>query len=909
MTSRNNQFPVRLSVLAVQSALVAMAMVSAAHAQGIPTVEELTKPSSTVEIGVTYTKPSNSENRNANGLVNNTNGNDTSFKFGEYNGLYKKGATAIGNFDIRGGGAYDSTDPTRWRVRGTDLGLETRNLQGEYGQQGRFRLSIGYDELLRNRSDTYMTPYLGAGSNTLTLPSNWIKPIVPQASGTATTNTSTGQNFRALDPVNGTAPGLASGVVVPATAATLATLANIRTVDLADFHNVDLSTKRKKTDLGFSYEIDGRWGVSASARHETKEGLKPLSVVTSQVSEYGTTLADPIQQTTNQYNLGLNYKADQTFFSLDYYASIFKNDVQSVTWNDTSDPTKTATIAGAPSNQFHQLSATGGYDISPTTRFVANASYARNTQDEAFVTAGQNAQFPLGFPGTSLHGVVVSKAVNLKLTAKPMKDLGLAVNYKFDDRDNQTPVNTYFFQDANETKSGTNAFIAGQGSNLNMYANRAYSKKVNQIDVDADYKVAKGQSVKIGADAQKIDRGCTGSWINCADAPTAKEYTLRADWKAKYSDSLDARVGYAHSRRDVNYDENAFLALVPYANAVPTLGAGAGATSSAYQYMLTNGLTGFGPNLGYAATTGQANIFTPSNNIVPQALYGSRNNINELIGMRRFNMADRNRDKLRAMVNWQANDKLSLQAGVDWANDDYSHSVFGLQSAKGGALNLEGSLQVDDSFSTSLFYTFEDRRSKAAGDAYGSNNNGLAANSFVGNAANTNVSPVACYATIGGKNANAKTDPCLAWTNEMRDQVDTLGFTFKKKGLFSPKFDLTGSIAYSRARTDISVTGGSYVNNPLAAAGAQPGGVGAYYISASNFPTVTTETWELALNGRWEIDRKSALRMRYTYAHMKAVDWMYDGQQFGTGTNYMPTNEQAPNYKVQTFGVSYLYTF
>jgi hypothetical protein len=36
---------------------------------------------------------------------------------------------------------------------------------------------------------------------------------------------------------------------------------------------------------------------------------------------------------------------------------------------------------------------------------------------------------------------------------------------------------------------------------------------------------------------------------------------------------------------------------------------------------------------------------------------------------------------------------------------------------------------------------------------------------------------------------------------------------------------------------------------------------------------------------------------------------MYDGQQFGTGTNYMPTNEQAPNYKVQTFGVSYLYTF
>ena len=99
------------------------------------------------------------------------------------------------------------------------------------------------------------------------------------------------------------------------------------------------------------------------------------------------------------------------------------------------------------------------------------------------------------------------------------------------------------------------------------------------------------------------------------------------------------------------------------------------------------------------------------------------------------------------------------------------------------------------------------------------------------------------------------------------------------------------------------------MSNPLAAAGAQPGGLAYYYLAASALPTVITDTVELSLGGRYQIDKKSAVRVRYTYSHMHDVDWSYAGMQFGTGTNYMPTNEQAPNYTVQTFGLSYIYTF
>ncbi len=905
-------FPVRLSVAAVRSALVVMALttVSALHAEDA-TVAELTQPSSSVEVGAMVVSPTNNENRN--NVVPNTNGSNTSYKFGEYNGLQKQGTTGILNFDLRGGGSYDSGDATRYRITGTDLGLETRNLSADFGKQGSFRVNLGYDELLRNRSDTYMTPYLGEGGNSFTLPSFWQKPIVPQAAGTATTNTSTATNIRALDPANGTANGLVNGIVVAPTAASLGTLANIRTADLAAFHDVNLYTKRSATNAGASIEIDNHWNIKASIKRETKTGYKPLSVVTSQVSEYATTLADPISQTTDQYNVSLNYRGASSFFTAEYYGSVFSNDVKSVTWTDISDPTKSATIAAAPSNQFHQINLTGGYSFTPTTKLVVHASTARNTQDDAFVTSGQNAQFPLGLPLQSLGGLVITHAFDAKLTSKPTADLGLTANYKYENRDNQTPVQTYFFQDANEAKSGVNAFLAGQGSNLNMYNNRSYSKKLNQLNLDADYKLSRAQALKFGFDYQTIDRSCDGAWINCADAPTTKEGTLRAQWRGSFSDDVTAKLLYARSQRTVNYDENAFLALTPYANVIPTLGAGAGATQSAYTFMTANGLTGFGPmaRLPATALTGNAAIYIPNNNIVPQALYGSRNNINELIGMRRFNMADRNRDKVRTSLNWQATEAFSFQASFDYDNDNYQNSLYGLLSAKGGTLNLEGTYDVGDDFSTALFYTGEDRTSNNAGDAYGSNAPLTATNVFVGNAGNTNITPVVCYATIAGKVQNAKVDPCLQWTNQMHDRVDSLGWTFKKKGMLAGKLDLTAAVILTRARTDISVSGGSYIANPLAAnaAAAQPGGIANYYIAASAFPTITTDTSELRITGRYAVDKKSAIRLSYGYAQTKAVDWSYDGYQFGTGTNYMPTNEQAPNYTVQTLGVSYIFTF
>jgi MtrB/PioB family decaheme-associated outer membrane protein len=887
MKTKQERFAIRASVAAVQAALVAVAAMAAAQAaESNDAARQLTQPTNQVEAGVGYVS-------------------QDSFKFGEYNGLFNKGFYGIFNFDVRGGGTYDSNDPTRWRITGTDLGLDTRDVSAEFGQQGKFKINFGYDELRRNRSDTYQTPYQGAGSDTLTLPSNWVKPFVPQVNGSNI-------NFRSLSPTTGLASSNVGGVVTPPTAAQQAIVNNIIANDVPAFHDVDLDTKRTTYDGGFLYNIDPHWDFKVSAQHQKKEGLMPLGAVSSQVSEFATILPYPIDQSTDQYNASLTYTDQKAFLQFAYYGSIFKNDISSVTWQDANDPTKTATISAAPSNDFHQFLLTGGYNFSPTTKLVMNASYARNTQNDAFVTAGQNNQFPLGLPASSLNGLVVSTAFNAKFTTKPIKGMNLIAGYKYDDRDNRTSVNTYVFQDANEARAAAaspfNAALGlapnTLGSNINIYANRPYSKKINQFNLDADYAVAKGQTILAGYEYQQIDRKCDGSWINCADAPRTRENTLKAEWRANMIENVSSRLAYAYSERRVNYDENAFLALVPMANFVPA----GGATISALQYLQQTGLTGFGPVAGFPSTplTGNAAIFSPNNNILPQALYGSRNNINEEVGMRRFNMADRNRNKLRASINWDATDRLSLQGSLDYNKDDYDNSVYGLKNAKTSAVNLEASFAVSEDFSAQAFYTYEDIQSQSAGISYGSNSNAA----FVGQAGNSIVSG-GCFSTVLDKNENAKIDPCLNWGTDMRDKVDTFGAAFKYRNLMGGRLDLAGELLYTHARTDIGVAGGSYANNPFALASPAPAlgaGVPAvFFIPAANMPTATNKTIEVHLGGQYAIDKASAVRVLYWYQHLKSNDYIYDGMQFGTLTNVMPTNEQPFNYNVHVVGITYVY--
>lgn len=831
----------------------------------------------------------------------------SSYKFGEYNGLENSGPFGLGNFDLRGGAAYNSNSAWRWQMRGTDLGLETRSLSGEFSKQGKFRFFAAYSELRANRSDTFETPYAGAGTNKFTLPSNWQAPAVAQRGS--------GLNFRVLDPVAGSGSYYSSaGVLTAPTTAQLAANSGLRGADLPAFHGVYLSTKRTRLDTGFSFNVSDKLEIPVSYSYEHKSGLKAMGAVSSQVSENSVILPIPIDFDTSQANAAVNYRFRQLLLSAAYYGSYFMDNISSYTYQDVANPAKLATLATAPSNQFTQFTFLGSEKFRHEMKLVVTGSYGRNTQNDAFLppSTAQNGQLAFGLPTPSLHGLVVSSLAHAKFTAKPGKRWNVIADYRYADRDNQTPVNTYYFQDANESKSGVSPFAgrygnpATLGSNTNIYANRPYSEKTNHAEGEAEYALQSKQWFAAIYSWEQVNRSCPGSWIDCSDARLTNEHTIGLNWHRTSAGRLTGRASYDLSWRRGDYNEDAFLALVPMANQIPS----GGASQSLNSFLKSNGLTGFGPIAGLPATplTGDAAIYAPLNNAVPQSLYGSRNAINELVGLRRYTVADRNREKVFADLDWQATEKVSLHGNGEISADDYVHTAYGVRKDLFWEASLDAGYAPSETLDIDLYYTYDDRHVQTRGDAYGSNST----TSSVGQAANTAISG-GCFSTVAARNAVAKIDPCLSYAKTDRNKYDTLSLTVSKRALLSGNLQLDGQVLYNRGRTFTTVSGGSYVNNPLALAAPAPplppGTPAVFYIAAQSYPVVRDDEVTVKSTAQYAIQKHFTAKAFYLFQKMMSSDWAYLGMQYGTGTNFLPSNEQAPNYAISAGGLSLVYTF
>ena len=173
---------------------------------------------------------------------------DDSFKFGEYTGLVDEGAYFIGNADAR----YRGEDAGYMDLLIRDLGLDMRSIGIEGGKQGKYKLFLRYDEIPHYISDSAVTPYLGNGSDLLTLPPGWVR--APTTAGMTELATSLRQ--------------------------------------------VDLKTKRQRVDVGMAYTPTSKWQYKLKYRHEEKDGqiatagafffdaaqlIKPVDYVTDQV--------------------------------------------------------------------------------------------------------------------------------------------------------------------------------------------------------------------------------------------------------------------------------------------------------------------------------------------------------------------------------------------------------------------------------------------------------------------------------------------------------------------------------------------------------------------------------------------------------------------------------------------------
>src|SRR5450631_3699515 len=159
MKSRDRQYSITLVSLAVHGALMAaIAAPPIAFAQAADTddVKSLTLPTNFLQVGGEYNS-------------------DASDKFGEYNGLNKKGSTFIGDLRLVGGDAYGAGAGTmRYGLSGTDLGTTAGSINASASSQGSWNIGFGYDELRHELTDSYQTPFQGAvGGRNFTLPGDF----------------------------------------------------------------------------------------------------------------------------------------------------------------------------------------------------------------------------------------------------------------------------------------------------------------------------------------------------------------------------------------------------------------------------------------------------------------------------------------------------------------------------------------------------------------------------------------------------------------------------------------------------------------------------------------------------------------------------------------------------------------
>ncbi len=275
------------------------------------------------------------------------------------------------------------------------------------------------------------------------------------------------------------------------------------------------------------------------------------------------------------------------------------------------------------------------------------------------------------------------------------------------------PVGIFLFQDDASPKTGTSPFSGlyglptGLGSNTNIYNNRSLTKLSYKADGEAEYSFTKSEHLMFGYGWDRADRHCSYSWITCADAKQVNENTFRTEWR-KSRGALTARLEYAFSERRGDYNENAFLAETPMANHVPA----GGASQSLYSYLKSTGLTGFGPVAGLpsAPLTGDAAIFTPNNNTVAQAQYGTRNILNEIPGFRRYYVADRDRNDARAQFLWLAKDKVAIQGSGEGSDDDYLNTKLGLKRRTWWAATIDVSYTASEDLVADVFYTYDNQR-------------------------------------------------------------------------------------------------------------------------------------------------------------------------------------------------------
>ncbi len=300
------------------------------------------------------------------------------------------------------------------------------------------------------------------------------------------------------------------------------------TVSGIPLRDTQLELERKRVTLGGRKWFGEAFSVELSARDEAKEGARMFGRGTGGAMEF---LADPIDQHIRQIEARVNYSGAKFALSGGYYGTDFDNEDTAL--NITGGAPELASGTGAftpialpPDNQSQQLYLEGNYRFTPTFSSNFKAAYTEATQDDTFI-------LPSAAGNTNLDGKVETTLLQVGLTARPLPKLTLLANYRYDDRDDQTPVLDYFLVTTGSTTTGEN---------------EPRSIRTETGKLEASYYLPAGFRLTAGFDDERKTRNTSPVRVVSFRRET-DEQTYRFAVRRSISATITGELTYAHSDR------------------------------------------------------------------------------------------------------------------------------------------------------------------------------------------------------------------------------------------------------------------------------------------------------------------------------------------------------------------------
>ena len=514
-------------------------------------------------------------------------------QFGQYRGL-RADRSAVASLGIDYSLRKESTS-TWVQLQGTDLTGDERELHLVWKNPGNWKLSADYSELLRVDPNTANTGLTRVG---------FVNPVVANVT-----------------------PGYGS--------------------------DVQFSTKRSASGLGFAKWINPALQLELDFKSENKTGTRLSGIgmscsplMAANCGDWAVLLMpEPIMANHSQIEARMSYAQEALRFNLGYYGSFYRNDYSTLSpvlpGSLNTPATSNASLLGllsqpvalAPNNEAHQWDLGGSYDFNKTTRATLKLARMVSIQNQNFASAGF-----AGVPAGDLGAQVVSATAKLGLTSRPVRELTLLADVRYENRDDQTPIYAYNFN--------------GSAANPGHYDIHNLPYRKTQAKVQAGWQFNGDTKGTLGVDRESIDRGVftASSAIKGVSAlrQQTDETTVRADVRNKFSDEVSGTVGLSRSRRDgSNWLRG---------------NSGTGLTE------VTNPAD---PVNGFSSTA----VFMPT-------------------------LADRQRDKLKLGGDWQVSEALTLQLVGETGRDQYSApSVYGLRDTGMNQFSVDWTYVLSDNWS------------------------------------------------------------------------------------------------------------------------------------------------------------------------------------------------------------------